>query len=70
VRGMYVECRFWLTCGKRLLLYKGGEKGTSVPHGLHTIEDAIVPDGWHRIVAALVEFTGAFLPPSFDKNGK
>lgn len=54
MKGMYVECRFRLTCGKRLLLYKGGEKGTSVPHGLHIIGDAIVRDGWHTIVATLI----------------
>jgi hypothetical protein len=41
---------FRLTCGfKTLLLYVGGER------------DTLVPDGWHTIVAALVEFSGIFL---------
>jgi hypothetical protein len=52
-------------CSYRLLLYEGGERGTVVPHGLQTIADAIVPDGWYTTIAALVEFTGIFLPPSF-----
>jgi hypothetical protein len=30
---------------------------------LHTIADASAPDDWHTIVAALIEFTGIFLPP-------
>jgi hypothetical protein len=50
VKRPHVECGFRLTCGlKRLLLlmYEGWERGTIVPHGLHTIADAIVPDGWH-----------------------
>lgn len=29
-------------------------------HMVHTNADAVVPAGWHRIVAALVEFTGHF----------
>jgi hypothetical protein len=42
-----------MTCGlKRLLLYDEGERGTIVPHDLHTIADTIVPDGWHATVAA------------------
>jgi hypothetical protein len=36
-----------------ILLYEGGERGTIVPHGLHTTG------------AALVEFTSIFLPLSF-----
>jgi hypothetical protein len=39
---------FRLTCGlKRLLLYVGEGKGITVPHGVRTFADAIVPDGWH-----------------------
>jgi hypothetical protein len=38
-------------------------RGHNAPHGLLTIADAIVPDGWHTTGAALVEFTGIFLPP-------
>jgi hypothetical protein len=62
---------FRLTCGlKRLFLYEGGERGTNVPHGLHTLTDTIVPDGWRTTVAALVEFTGIFLPPPFYRDAK
>jgi hypothetical protein len=46
---------------KRLLLYVGRAKDTIVPRGLPTLADAIVPDSWRTIVAALVEFTGIFL---------
>jgi hypothetical protein len=53
-----------------LLLYEGGERGTIVPHGLHTIAEAIVPDDWHTTVAAWVEFIGIFLPPSFYREVK
>jgi hypothetical protein len=28
------------------------EWGTTISHGLHTIPDAMVPDGWHKTVAA------------------
>jgi hypothetical protein len=45
------------------LLCGGGERGTIVPYGLHTISDETVTVGWHTTVAALV--TGIFLPPSF-----
>jgi hypothetical protein len=38
----------------RLFLSEGGERGTTVPPDLHTIVNAIVHDGWHTIVAALV----------------
>jgi hypothetical protein len=54
---------------KRWLLYEGGERGTIVPHGLHTFADAIVPNGWHTTVAALVDSTGMFLPLYFHQNG-
>jgi hypothetical protein len=65
------ECGFRLKCGlKKLLLYEGEESSTTVPHGLHTIADAIVPDGWHTTVAALVEFTAIFLSPSFYGDSK
>jgi hypothetical protein len=50
VKRPHVECGFKLTRGSKrllLLMYEGGERGTIVPHGLHTIADAIVPDGWH-----------------------
>jgi hypothetical protein len=57
----------WL---ERFLLYEGGERGTIVPHGLHTLAVATVPDGWHTTVAALVEFTGIFLPTSFYRDLK
>jgi hypothetical protein len=50
------------------LRYEGGERGTNVPHGLHTIADAIVADGWHTTVAALVESTGIFLAQSFYRD--
>jgi hypothetical protein len=42
-------CGFRLTCGlKRLLLYVGeGKEGITIPHGVRTFADAIVPDGWH-----------------------
>jgi hypothetical protein len=50
-------------CGlQRSLLYGRGEKCTIVPHGLHTIVNAFVPDGWHAIVAASIKFTGILLP--------
>jgi hypothetical protein len=49
---------------------KGGERATIAPHGLHIIVEAIVPDGWHTTVAALVEFSGIFLPPSFNGDVK
>jgi hypothetical protein len=66
VKGSHEECEFRLRCGfKRLLLYVGGERGKIVPHGLHTIADAIAPRGWHTIVAPVVEFTGIFLPPPY-----
>jgi hypothetical protein len=39
-------------------------------HGVHTISNAIVPDGRHTTVAALVEFIGIFLPPSFYQDTK
>jgi hypothetical protein len=69
--GPHAECGFRLRCGlKRLLRYEGGERGTIVPHGLHTLADAIVRDGWHTTFAALVEFTGVFLPPSFYRDVK
>jgi hypothetical protein len=59
------ECGFRRTRGfNMLLLYEGGERGTIVPHGLHTIAEAIVPDGSHTMVAAWVEIIGIFLPPS------
>jgi sugar phosphate isomerase/epimerase len=32
--------------------------------------DATVPDRWHTTLAALVEFTGIFLPLSFYRNVK
>jgi hypothetical protein len=71
VQGPHEECEFRLTCGlKRLLLYEGGERGTIVPHGLHTIADAMVPDGWDTTVAALVEFTCILPPPSLDWDAK
>jgi hypothetical protein len=38
------------------------EKKGVVPHVLHTIADAVVPDGWHTAVAALVEFTEGHFP--------
>jgi hypothetical protein len=37
---------------------------------MYTLADAIVPDGWHTTVAALVEFTGIFLPPSIHRDVK
>jgi hypothetical protein len=64
-KGPHEECGFRLTCGlKRSLLHEGGERGTIVSHGLHTMQ-TIVPEGWHAAVTALVEFVGTFLPPSF-----
>jgi hypothetical protein len=58
---------FRLTCGfKNLLLYEGGGRGTVVLHGFHKIADAIVPDGCHTTIAALVELTGIFLPSSLS----
>jgi hypothetical protein len=69
VKGPHEECGFRLTCTfKRLLLNEGGERGTILSHGLHKIADAIVPDGWHKTIAALGEFTGIFLPQS-QENG-
>jgi hypothetical protein len=66
MKGQHAECGFRLTCGlRRLLLYEGGERGTIASHGLHTLAAAIVPDGWQTTGAALIEFTGIFLPPSF-----
>jgi hypothetical protein len=46
VKGPHEECGFLLTWGfKPLLMYVGGERGTIVPYGLHTIADTIVPHG-------------------------
>jgi hypothetical protein len=45
-------------CLKMLLQCEGGERGSIEPHGLHTIVNRVVPDGWHTTVAALIEFTG------------
>jgi hypothetical protein len=71
VKGPHEECRFSLTHGlERLLLCEGGEWGTIVPHGLLTIVDAIVPDGWHTTAAALVERTNIFLRPQWYQNVK
>jgi hypothetical protein len=42
-----------------------GERGTTVPHALHMTVETAVPNGWNTIVAALGEFTGIFLPPTF-----
>jgi hypothetical protein len=53
VKGAHEEFGFRLTCGLKRLLLHEGERG------------AIVPDGMHTPVAALVEFTGIFLPLSF-----
>jgi hypothetical protein len=54
------------SCGlKRLLLYEGGKGGTISPNGLHTMADAIVPDGWHTPAAVLVEFSGIFLSADY-----
>jgi hypothetical protein len=71
VKGPHNKCGFRLKCGfKELLLYEGGERVTIAPYGLHAIADAIVPDCWHTTVAALVEITGIFLPPSFCQDVK
>jgi hypothetical protein len=39
-----------------------------VPHVLCAIAEATVPDGWHTIVAALVEFISIFLQSSFSRG--
>jgi hypothetical protein len=48
----------------------GGERGTIVPSGSHTIADALVPHSWHKTVAALFECTGIFLLLSCYQDGK
>jgi hypothetical protein len=71
VKGPHEECGFRLTYGlKRSLLCEGGDRGTILPHGLHTTSDAMAPDGWHTTVAALVDLTGIFLPPSSYGDAK
>jgi hypothetical protein len=50
-RRVWVQADMWL----QKVVAVGGEMGTLVPHGLHTI-------------VALVEFEGIFLPPSFYRD--
>jgi hypothetical protein len=57
VKGLHEECVYRLTRGlETLLLNVGGGRGT------------IVPDGWHTIFAALIEFEDIFLLPSFYRD--
>jgi hypothetical protein len=47
-RRVWVQADMWL---ERLLLCKEEGRVTTLPHGLHTIVDAAVPDGGHTTVA-------------------
>lgn len=47
---------------------EAGGRGTVALGCLHTVASASVPDCWHESISALVEFTGTFLPPSFQPN--
>jgi hypothetical protein len=60
---------FRLTFGlQRLLMDERGERGTLVSHGLHTVVDAVVPDGWHTTVSTLLEFTSTLPLPSIYRD--
>jgi hypothetical protein len=76
-KGAHEECGLRLTSGVNIVAVCRRRNGHDcstpsiiVPPGLHTIADAVVPDSWHTIAAALIEFTGSFLPPSFYQGGK